>query len=358
MWYVKTFVRAAQRDAASHPVLGRHGLAPLGPAPRLPSSTAGAAEQELARRYPTGQQDCYRSAFRYPDAFYRWWQEHRRSVPGYRGLVWADWLYLDLDSGNLRESLEGARQAIQMLRARFDLDPAYVWPYFSSSKGFHLLILHQRFGWTPSEKLPAAFRVLVGLLFDEGRLPLDTANYEPVRLLRLTNTRHSKSGLFKIPLTVAQLLRSSLDAILTLARGPRHGIARPEPDAPNEGLQEALRRAEQQAHQAAASPQALAERLRSGLTPGSRHLTLASIAGHLIARGVDPELILELLLAVNATRCQPPKPREEIEQLVAGLLKGEGERHPERLRRNALRQLMECCNVSRLQAQAMLQEVS
>lgn len=319
--------------------------------------------EQLRRSYPTGQTDCYRSAFRYPDAFHRWWQEHRRSVLGYRGSVWADWLYVDLDSGDLRESLDGARQAVQMLRARFDLAPEHVWPYFSGSKGFHLLIPHQFFGWQPSDKLPGAFRVLVNLLLDDGRLPLDTAIYEPVRLLRLTNTRNSKSGLFKVPLTVAELLHSSLDEILALARRPRHDIPRPEPEAPNPALREAwqaaLRQAEQQTGRGGGkNPKELAAQLQAGLAPGSRHPTLASIAGHLIARGVDPQLILELLLAVNATRCQPPKPREEIEQMVAGLLKGEGERHPQRLQKNAVRRLMERYRVSRLQAEAMMQEAS
>lgn len=317
--------------------------------------------EDLRRRYPTGQTDCYRTAFRYPDAFRHHWQEHRRSVLGYRGPVWADWLYLDIDSGDLRESLEAAREAVRMLEARYDLDPRYVWPSFSGAKGFHLLIPHQLFGWEPSDRLPHAFRALVGLLFDDRRLPLDLAIYEPVRLFRLTNTRNSKSGLFKVALSAHELLHAPLEEILKLARAPREGVERPEPP----GLSSALAEAWQAALRQAQAPQAngarpgeLAARLRQGLCPGSRHPTLASIAGHLIARGVDPELTVELLMAVNETRCQPPKPREEIEQLVAGLLKGEGERHPDRSRRNTLRQVMERYRVSRLQAEAMMQEAS
>ena len=317
--------------------------------------------EDLRRRYPTGRTDCYRTAFRYPEVFYQWWREHRRSVLGYRGPMWADWFYLDIDSGNLQESLAAAREAVRMLEARFDLDPRYVWPYFSGSKGFHLLLPHRLFGWVPSEQLASAFRALVSLLLDTNRIPVDFAVYDAVRLFRLTNTRNSKSGLFKIALTIQELLHSSLDDILALARGPRDPLERPEPDEPWPALVEAWQTALKQAGTGRGTgtrPADLAQRLRAGLAPGNRHPTLASIAGHLIARGVDPDLAVELLLAVNATRCQPPKPREEIVALVDGLLKGEQERHPQRLRRHAVRQLMERYRLTPTQAASMLREVS
>ena len=46
--------------------------------------------------------------------------------------------------------------------------------------------------------------------------------------------------------------------------------------------------------------------LREGVAEGARNTTLASLAGHLLWHGVDPEVTAELLLSWNATRCSPP----------------------------------------------------
>jgi hypothetical protein len=45
---------------------------------------------------------------------------------------------------------------------------------------------------------------------------------------------------------------------------------------------------------------------------GKRNTTIARFAGHLLRRYVDPRVALELLLAWNATHCQPPLSRTEV----------------------------------------------
>jgi hypothetical protein len=52
--------------------------------------------------------------------------------------------------------------------------------------------------------------------------------------------------------------------------------------------------------------------LREGVPAGQRNNTVASIAGHLLWHGVDPEVVLELLLCWNTVRCRPPLPDEEV----------------------------------------------
>jgi hypothetical protein len=52
--------------------------------------------------------------------------------------------------------------------------------------------------------------------------------------------------------------------------------------------------------------------LREGVGEGERNNTIASLAGHLLHHGVDPEVATELLLAWNATRCRPPLEPEEV----------------------------------------------
>jgi hypothetical protein len=52
--------------------------------------------------------------------------------------------------------------------------------------------------------------------------------------------------------------------------------------------------------------------LRDGVGEGERNNTIASLAGHLLRHGVDPEVATELLLAWNAARCRPPLASEEV----------------------------------------------
>lgn len=63
------------------------------------------------------------------------------------------------------------------------------------------------------------------------------------------------------------------------------------------------------------------ERVRAGVDEGARNSTLASLAGHLLWHGVDPQVVLELLLAWNRTRCRPPLPDQEVASVVSSITK-------------------------------------
>ena len=61
------------------------------------------------------------------------------------------------------------------------------------------------------------------------------------------------------------------------------------------------------------------ELVRTGVHEGQRNATLASLSGHLLARDVDPEVVLELLLAWNRVRCRPPLDDAEVAQVVSNI---------------------------------------
>lgn len=52
--------------------------------------------------------------------------------------------------------------------------------------------------------------------------------------------------------------------------------------------------------------------LQGGVDEGERNTTIASLMGHLLWHGVDPDVALELLLCWNRHRCRPPLPEEEV----------------------------------------------
>jgi hypothetical protein len=73
---------------------------------------------------------------------------------------------------------------------------------------------------------------------------------------------------------------------------------------------------------------------REGVVEGERNATLASLTGHLLWHGVDPEVALELMLAWNRTRCRPPLSDEEVAGVVESIAwlhrRGRESGHPNR----------------------------
>lgn len=59
--------------------------------------------------------------------------------------------------------------------------------------------------------------------------------------------------------------------------------------------------------------------LHGGVEEGQRNETIASLAGHLLRREVDPGVILQLLLGWNAMRCRPPMPAEEVARTLSSI---------------------------------------
>ena len=59
--------------------------------------------------------------------------------------------------------------------------------------------------------------------------------------------------------------------------------------------------------------------MHEGVNEGERNSTIASLTGHLLWHGVDPQVALELMLAWNRLRCCPPLDDEEVARVVASI---------------------------------------
>ncbi len=177
--------------------------------------------------------DCYASIFFFADDILLYLAEHavngRPSIAGYDGRVWAPFLPLDVDAhapAELTNALDVARRTYRLLVEQWEVPPAATHAYFSGAKGFHLLVDTRAFGRvTPARDLHRVFsrlRLQVLRALPEAARPLfDLTIGDKVRLLRLPNTRHAGSGLFKVPLSGEELLTCSVSQIQTLARTPR-----------------------------------------------------------------------------------------------------------------------------------------
>jgi Bifunctional DNA primase/polymerase, N-terminal/Primase C terminal 1 (PriCT-1) len=59
--------------------------------------------------------------------------------------------------------------------------------------------------------------------------------------------------------------------------------------------------------------------VRDGVCEGQRNSTIASLSGHLLWHRVDPEVVLQLLLAWNRCCCRPPLNDAEVSQVVQSI---------------------------------------
>lgn len=61
--------------------------------------------------------------------------------------------------------------------------------------------------------------------------------------------------------------------------------------------------------------------VRQGVREGARNATIASLTGHLLRHGVDPDVALELMLCWNRQRSAPPLPDDETAAVVASIVR-------------------------------------
>jgi hypothetical protein len=171
---------------------------------------------------------CYATYFFYSDEVltYMSAQESAATIAGYEGKVRAPFLPVDLDHPDLAPALEAARYLSSFLLERWQVDPNAIQIYFSGAKGFHLMLDTRVFGKIlPSKNLPLVFdslrRHLALEIPEHFRDTVDLAIKDRVRLLRLPNTIHEKSKLYKVSLSLEELRRLSAAEIRECAQTPR-----------------------------------------------------------------------------------------------------------------------------------------
>jgi hypothetical protein len=171
---------------------------------------------------------CYATYFFYSDELltYMSAQQSAPTIAGYEGKVWAPFFPIDLDHPDLLPALEAARRLTTFLLERWQIDPPAMQIYFSGSKGFHLMLDTRVFGKVlPSKNLPLIFdslrRHLALEIPEPYRGTVDLAIKDRVRLLRLPNTIHEQSKLYKVSLNWDELQRLSAAEIRHCARTVR-----------------------------------------------------------------------------------------------------------------------------------------
>jgi hypothetical protein len=254
------------------------------------------------------EREAYLSHFAFGPEMQAHYAANRKGVAGFAGPCWCRWLVLDIDRPDLADALADARRLVRFLRDRYpETDDVPVW--FSGSKGFHVLV-ELAHGPPPAVGFHHVCRTLaVGLAAAAG-VVIDAGIYDVNHIVRLPNTRHPRTGLFKRRIDADALFVLDVAGILEHARHPAgDGIpaVRTVPAKLADDWHNAERvtarqietrtatRREFAGSSDARAPRYLVEFLRFGVDVGERHTTLFRSAAWLAEQGAPPSLVAALL---------------------------------------------------------------
>lgn len=157
----------------------------------------------------SNESEYYVSLYQYNDKHYEQWKS-TKTVSGIKDTT-TDRLLWDFDAAN---DIESARQDAITLSTRLlskGIKADNIQVSFSGNKGFNVELLTNK-SFTQEEFKNITFALASDLpTFDKV---VNDSN----RIIRLVGTKHAKSGLYKIPLTVNQLSNLDVPAIKTLAK--------------------------------------------------------------------------------------------------------------------------------------------
>jgi hypothetical protein len=253
---------------------------------------------------------------------------NRHSVAGFAGPCWARWLVLDIDRADLADALADARRLVKFLHGRYPKAEGDVPIWFSGSKGFHVGVelAHDP---PPAVGFHRTARTLAEALAGRAGVRIDTGIYDANHIVRLPNTRHPRTGLFKRRLDAGALFALDIEGIR------QHAAHRGEDGIPavrscSVRLADDWREAEQATAQNTearaiirrdfgAGPDARAPRffldfLRFGVDEGQRHQTLFRSAAWLTEQGSPPALVAALLTEPGRDVGLTPK---DVERQIA-----------------------------------------
>lgn len=157
--------------------------------------------------------DYYLSIFKYNEEQKKN-AESTGSVASIKDVV-TDTLVWDFDC---KENIEKARQDTLELGRRlvseYNVDPDIIYCYTSGNKGFHVVVPLNK------EITPDQFKHAISEIA-KGLPTFDTSVSDHARILRLEHTRHPESGLYKIPLHLAEIEELTVEQIKEKAKQDR-----------------------------------------------------------------------------------------------------------------------------------------
>lgn len=268
--------------------------------------------------------DCYRSLFLFDEGI-QLWVKRTGSVKGYAGPHIAEEIVFDFDGREIEVVRDEVVRFLDHLEVEYGVPKPCVDVTFSGNKGFHVSIPIPLAGdVAPS---PDFWRIYKAVANDlaAGFKYVDPAIYEIRRLIRMTNTINSKSGLYKVPLTTDEVEALTVDEIRGLAAARRDvGLVKNTPCPVIPALQSLIQK--WRGHNWDKPSTALTtakdewQSLLHGVAQGSRNSSAVRLVGVFIARRFEQSEVLELMRMWNQSN-SPPLEEAELVELVQGTYK-------------------------------------
>ena len=276
------------------------------------------------------EREAYLSHFVFGPEMTAHYRANRNSVAGFAGPCGCRRLVLDIDRPNLVDALADARRLVQTIHQRYPETEGDVPVYFSGGKGFHVPV-ELAHNPPPAVGFQHVARTFAEALAAAAGVKIDGAIYDVNHIVRLPNTRHPKSGLFKRRIDAEALFQLDVPRILDLAKHPAgDGIPTVRTPPPQlaadwtEAERETARAAEARAavrrdlgDADARAPRYFVDFLRFGVDEGERHQTLFRSAAWLTEQGAPPSLVAALLTEPGCDNGLSPKDVER--QIQCGI---------------------------------------
>jgi hypothetical protein len=270
------------------------------------------------------------SIYAFPDAM-RQHVETTGGTAGYAGPVGVPALRFDVDrDGDPDAALRDVRRLAEHLAERYGDEGLSV--FYSGSKGYHVEA-DTAGAVEPTEDAHQIARQIAETIAGEAHVTIDTSVYDRVRLWRAPNSRHPRTGLYKVLVELDDLPRSTTDGVR------RHAVEPipydpPAPPSPPPQLLDDWRRAAQAVRQRADERRERRQAVGDGnacinaltrllitrpeeIAVGDRHRLLFSAASNLGEFTNVEDLIVALLTPPGLDTGLPPK--EVARQIRCGL---------------------------------------
>ena len=250
--------------------------------------------------------ELYRSVYTYDDLAVNFAETHNGSIARYSGPRSIDKVFIDIDKGNNSDQyvLNQAQALTFFLTDELDLQEGHFRIYFSGS-GYHFALDGRLFNFETSPQLPFLVKKTMDKLFKDVAT-IDTMIYMATGLYRVPHTINSKTNLYKIPLTQAELMSGSPADIHKLAEGPRFNFPYTEMygDGELESYIYSQEPTEIYEFGEAVEPRKVATCIQTlyaeGAVEGSRHHKLLRLISHFKRHGIPTQATKSAMLHWNA----------------------------------------------------------
>lgn len=244
-------------------------------------------------------------------------------------------LYLDLDIDNIEEDynklIRDLKILIHKLVTEFHVEQNDIQIYFSGSKGFHLIISENIFGFEPGRTLNKDLKkVAVYLKAYTLTKCIDTKIYDYKRLFRINNTINSKTGLYKVRVLYNDLINMSYDELIDYASKPKDiksddYLYNDKASESFTNLIEKLNKRDREKINIQVAKEYIRKKellpcvkyiLQNGSPNGQRNNSTIALANSLFQVGYNQDEVVEIITTWNETKNEEPLPDREIRATI------------------------------------------